>query len=232
MLLPILIAASMLSILWVAKANPRNAVIAQLTAGKSLPAPSPISKLRTFLRMTQKPPPRWMVNEAIREAFDRGDYVIVARLTHAFEPSNPEPSNPEPCPPGVSLGEWEAFTDALKTHPPEHRDTRHIGAYHQNTERLSQLGINGETLSTLDNQSSALTRDMSDYIIKEKTLLRDACGDVVNIQGTPHGVTMSGVLGLLKSAGPKNARSWLRSEAERSAFPHTTETFLRTNGIF
>ena len=45
-------------------------------------------------------------------------------------------------------------------------------------------------------------------------------------------LTMSGLIGLTSQAGIKGAKSWIAKPEERKRFPHTTQTFINTNGIF
>ena len=65
-----------------------------------------------------------------------------------------------------------------------------------------------------------------DSIIKNK--MRDLIGK--NVGGEI--LTMSGLIGLTSQAGIKGAKSWIARPEERERFPHTTQTFLETNGIF
>ena len=192
-----------------------------------------------------KSPPTWLVNEAMREAYDRGDWAVVSGLVHATEKREETPTEVHapkedvtivigknsPLE-GVSNDEWSSFVDRLKTQQVGFQNERHVGAYHHNKERLSELSIDPASLTDESAQYEALSKDIAAYKAAENSLIRDFCGDVVTIQGKTHGVTLSGLLGLLKAAGPKNARSWLRNERERGEFPKTTEMFLQTNGLF
>jgi len=45
-------------------------------------------------------------------------------------------------------------------------------------------------------------------------------------------LTLSGLLGLVSQAGIKGTKGWLTNPQDRERFPHTTKTFLDTNGIF
>lgn len=188
-------------------------------------------------------PPSWLINGAMREAYDRGDWGTVAMLSGATgkrEAATPEVVKEDiqivigknsPIE-GVSNDEWNAFVGRLKTQQPTFKNERHVGAFHHNRERLGELGIDPDGLADESAQYQALEKDISHYNGAEQSLIRDFCGDVVTIKGAPHGITLSGVLGLLKAAGAKNARSWLRNETERNEFPKTTEMFLQTNGLF
>lgn len=193
----------------------------------------------------------WLVCQATREAFDRGDWATVklladfgdpgpATTTPAPEEQKPEgekdesaqkPAAPDTSPlDGIELDDWCDFVKALATKPPGHKEGRYVGKFEQNTSRLRQLGI--QPPATDDEEYKALVADMSGYWESEGKLIQDSSGEVVMLQGQEHPVTASGILGLLKAAGPQGARSWLENDADRTRFPHTTEIFLRCNGCF
>jgi hypothetical protein len=66
------------------------------------------------------------------------------------------------------------------------------------------------------------------YKAIEASGLNKLIGQEVGIES----LTMSGLLGLVSQAGIKGAKGWLDKPQERERFPHTTQTFLETNGIF
>lgn len=45
-------------------------------------------------------------------------------------------------------------------------------------------------------------------------------------------LTLSGLIGIVSQAGIKGAKSWIANPSERERFPHTTQVFVDTNGIF
>ena len=63
-------------------------------------------------------------------------------------------------------------------------------------------------------------------------MLNERVTEEIKIDNDTHVLTASGMLGLLKSGGPKGAEKWLDAQEERSKYPQTTNVFLRTNGIF
>lgn len=192
-------------------------------------------------------PSKWLVSEAMAEAYDSGDWGAVSEISNMFgepEPQaqgtpppgeEPAASQEQPTPTkspldGIEDGDWRSFTEALATRDPGFATERYVGKYEQSLSRLKQLGVEppqGEAA-----QASALATDMGVYWEDEAKLIQDFAGEVVEIKGGQHAVTPSGVLGLLKSAGPQGARSWLEHEGDREKFPRTTETFIRTNGCF
>jgi len=133
---------------------------------------------------------------------------------------------------GVDPSKWASFCEALRTRKPAWGSDSHLGAWEHRKTRLRQLGIDPDTLATEDAQYEALCRDISDYNHTCNQLVRDFAGTEVQVADAKHPVTPSGVLGLLKAAGPKGAEGWLRNPGDRTKFPRTTEVFLRCNGTF
>jgi len=198
-------------------------------------------------------PSQTLVDRAIAEAYDLGHWGTVEKLSIAFQTQgNLTGETPQPPPTesekisivigknsplkGVSNEDWEEFVKKIRTQEPGYKSDKHVGVYHHNRERLIQLGYDNVSLFDLegseDLQYQAIEKDMADNYTRQAKLISDYCGDVVSIDGADYPVTASGVLGLLKSAGTKNAESWLTNPDERKAFPHTTKTFLQTNGVF
>ncbi len=146
-----------------------------------------------------------------------------------YESANPGVASPITS---ATPEEWEAFCAALRTKEPSWANDRYVGAFEHNRDRLRQLGIDTATLADEDAQQQALATDMADYYKSSAKLIEDFAGDVIDVNGQPTPVTASGILALLKAAGPRGAESWLRNEADRSRFPRTTATFLRANNCF
>lgn len=133
---------------------------------------------------------------------------------------------------GVPVDDWCRLVKALKTKTPDHHSDNYLGAWEHNRRRLKQLGIDESSLKAEEGQYAALVQDLADYHKNCRKLFEDFCGDVVEVDGQPLPVTMSGVLGLLKAAGPKGAEGWLRNPEDRKSFPQTTAAFVRCNGHF
>lgn len=170
----------------------------------------------------------------------REKYEALAAEHGDVEMANPGPvaatiRAPAVAPPpidGVEPDEWQAFAKALHTKDPTYRSDRHLGAYEHHRQRLRALGIPEAQLATEDGQYQALCSDVADYTKKCKGLISDFTGDAVEVNGQVHPITMSGLLGVLKAAGPAGAEGWLKNPEDRAKFPRTTETFLRTNNCF
>lgn len=215
------------------------------------------------------PVTRWLVNEATREAFERGDWKAVSAIARRFPrgsrvsasplqttetPEGPEaPADAAPqtasVPSGaggaedpqgtqissspleaVDLEEWGDFVHSMRTRNPGYKTDRYVGQFEHNRSRLHLLGI--EEPTTPSGEYEAFAADMKTLDEENGPLIAEFSGEVVDIGGQPVPVTRSGILGLLKAAGPENARSWLTTESDRKAFPRTTATFERSNGVF
>lgn len=132
----------------------------------------------------------------------------------------------------VSPDEWKQFLYCFKTREPDYRGERHVGAFEQSARRLAQLGIDASALTSEEAQMQALDKDLNNYLQSSERLLNDFTGESVTVDGEKLSVTRSGILALLKAAGPAGAKGWLTEEHQRKAFPHTTEIFKRGNGRF
>ena len=78
-------------------------------------------------------------------------------------------------------------------------------------------------------QYNIFKRSMVDY---HKSIKESGLDKLIGKEIAVEPLTMSGLLGLASQAGIKGAKSWLEKPKERERFPHTTQTFLETNGIF
>lgn len=255
MLLPILgIAFVGIALLASRKQTTYEFVQERVAGAVRIPAPSPrvsvFNSMLNALAREGKPVPRWLVVAAIKEAHQAGEYGIVRAIAKAFPPiaqaSEPSPSEPSidvgkqpelvvgknsPIY-GVSNDEWTDFVGKLKTQEPSYRSERHIGAYHHNTNRLNELGIDPGSLADEASQYGALEADFKDTLSRHAKLINEFAGDVIYINGQQTPITRSGILGLIKCAGVDGATGWLRNEGDRARYPMTTEMFLRTNGMF
>lgn len=131
---------------------------------------------------------------------------------------------------GVDGEQWSDFIRALKTQTPDFRTKKHVGSFHHSIDRLTDLGL--EIPSSEDDQIKALQEDMKDCRESGLKMIQQWCGDVVEIGGKEVPITESGMLGVIKSAGFDGAEKWLTNPDDRKKFRMTTDTFMRTNGIF
>lgn len=194
-------------------------------------------------------PADWLVDEAMREAYAMGDMDTVHALGEIFDPAfktqteqgkksetkvdagkADEVASDESPLEGVETEDWNLFVESLKVEKPEFANERHVGQFFHSRDRLKQLGVSD--VSTSEAQYQALVADVSDSRSRASKLINEYAGDAVSIGGSDHSITESGILGLIKSAGIRGAHEWLSREEDRKRFPRTTETFLKTNGVF
>lgn len=138
---------------------------------------------------------------------------------------------PEPID-GVEPTKWQKFVSALRTKKPDYRSDNYLGCFEHNRRRLRQLGIAEDTLGDEVAQYKAFQADIQRYRSDSQKLIDAYAGKEVALNGSKHTVTPSGVLGLLKAAGPRGAEGWLKNPEDRTAFPGTTDVFMRCNGCF
>lgn len=233
---------------------------ARENVGRQLPAPkeTALQKLHKVIRRGGRPS-EWLISEAVSEAYRHGDYVLADKILSAFDKQEATPSEvpvsppsgevtsavPAAAAPGVPPApeprsysspiehvpddEWSAFANAMRIHEPDFETDRHVGAFHQRKDRLKQLRL--EPGKDEESQYRAFVADCLNHM-EQKALINEYVTSVVKIGADEHVVTASGLLGLMKAAGPKNAVHWITHPEEQDKFPKTTDIFLRCNNIF
>jgi hypothetical protein len=143
--------------------------------------------------------------------------------------------------PGSPLGEvsaaaWGQFLGRLVREPTTFSSARHVGQYRQRRERLEDLGIDpGAIHGSAVAQRSALDADLVDaYRHASAGGLTEHLSRSITVPGheMPQTITLSGLLGVIQCAGLEGAVGWLERSNDRKRYPHTTQVFLRTNGVF
>jgi hypothetical protein len=141
--------------------------------------------------------------------------------------------------PIASIGNesWDALCKTLAIDHPDHDSDRRVGKYSARKSRLEQIGIDPATIvGSSDAQDDALCADLADahHRLEKKGVLHKVVGKLVRVPDmeTPVSISLSGLLGLTAVAGVDGATKWLTHEDERKRFPHNTNIFLRSNGIF
>lgn len=195
-------------------------------------------------------PEQWLVDAAMNEAYEAGNWPLITQLARIFpctlkqaEPEKPAVPEAQTDRIGTVIGRnspfdgvpndaWTKFVDNLATEKDDYRGERHVGRYHHSKARLRELGIDPDTIGTPDQQYDALVADLSDLNQRAKELIEEFQFQSVNVRGQSCPMTLSGLLGLLKSAGPARARSWITNPADRDQYKMTTDMFLATNGMF
>ena len=168
---------------------------------------------------------------------------IVSQLqSAAVAPQAPERSAaPSPSPgspiPGVPDPAWGDFVRRLQRESPEFASSRHVGQYRQRRERLSELGIDPNAIAgSPQAQRAALDADLADAHRHGAAgeVFSQHLGRPIAVPGRegPETITLSGVLGVIQCAGLEGAVGWLERPNDRKRYPHTTQAFLHTNGVF
>lgn len=148
-------------------------------------------------------------------------------------PMDPVPGSPLA---GVSDDTWLDFVSRLSREDPTFDSSRHIGQYRQRRDRLTELGIDPVSIcGSSSAQRAALDADLMDaHGHAAAGGLLEYLDRPVVVPGREHPekITLSGVLGVIQCAGLEGAAGWLERASDRKRYPHTTQTFLTTNGVF
>ena len=149
--------------------------------------------------------------------------------THVMSPGSPIP--------GVSDPAWRDFVVRLERESPQLASQRHVGQYRQRRERLAELGIDPRAITgSAQAQRLALDADLADAHRHGAAggLFAQHLGRPITMPGREGAerITLSGVLGVIQCAGLEGAVGWLERPTDRKRYPHTTQAFLTTNGVF
>jgi hypothetical protein len=175
--------------------------------------------------------------------------MIAARSMPASEPSTPaidsqatldqpaivqEAGSPIP---GVSDVAWQQFVARLAREAATFSSSRHVGQYRHRRERLAEIGLDPSALEgSAAAQRAALDVDLVDahHHATEGGLVDEHLGRAIAVPGSEGAVaiTLSGLLGVIQCAGLDGAVGWLERPSDRRRYPHTTQAFLNTNGVF
>jgi hypothetical protein len=138
---------------------------------------------------------------------------------------------------GVSDDAWRQFVVRLSRESPQFASSRHVGQFRQRRERLAELGIDPSMIhGSASAQRAALDADMSDAFHHAAAggVLAEHMGRPIAVPGRDDAmpITLSGLLGVIQCAGIEGAVGWLERPGDRRRYPHTTQAFLHTNGVF
>jgi hypothetical protein len=152
-----------------------------------------------------------------------------AARTRAMDPGSPIQ--------GIGDGAWRDFVIRLERESPQFASSKHVGQYRQRRERLVELGINPAVIqNSSEAQRQALDADLADAhrhgVASE--LFAQYLGRPILLPGIDNNqmITLSGMLGVIQYAGLDGAAGWLEHPNDRKRFPHTTQAFMNTNGVF
>lgn len=160
-------------------------------------------------------------------------------VTQTSAPDVVPPAGAAVAPPisGVDHGQWMTFCGALARESPMFTSARHVGRYRHRKDRLAEVGFDPESIAgSPDAQDQAFAADCADAHrhVVSSGMAKEHVGRAVSIpdvEGTIS-VTLSGVIGIASVAGLEGCAGWLENKSDRKRFPHTTQAFLRTNGVF
>jgi hypothetical protein len=137
---------------------------------------------------------------------------------------------------GVPDDAWLDFVSRLSREAPTFDSSRHVGQYRQRRDRLAELSIDPSAIfGSPSAQRAALDVDLVDaHGHAEAGGLLEYLDRPIVVPGHEEVVkiTLSGVLGVIQCAGLEGAASWLEHPGDRKRYPHTTRTFVNTNGAF
>jgi hypothetical protein len=138
---------------------------------------------------------------------------------------------------GVSDESWRQFVMLLSRESPQFASSRHVGQFRQRRERLAELGIDPAAIhGSATAQRAALDADLCDahHHAAAGGVLGQHLGRPIAVPGreAPEKLTLSGLLGVIQCAGLDGAVGWLEQPNDRRRYPHTTQAFLQTNGVF
>lgn len=198
--------------------------------------PMPTSPAPVLIEMPLPPPPvqaaaqpTELPSEMVAQMQEAAGLHGAADQTRALAPGSPLV--------GVPDSAWREFVVRLERESPLFSSSRHVGQYRQRRERLADLGIDPNALrGSAQVQRAALDADLVDahHHAVEGGLLSEHLGRSVAVPGHEGAatITRSGVLGVIQCAGLEGAVGWLEQPSDRKRYPHTTQAFLRCNGVF
>jgi hypothetical protein len=139
--------------------------------------------------------------------------------------------------PGVADPAWRDFVVLLARESPQFSSSRHVGQYRQRRERLAELGIDPAAIEGAPQaQRRAIDIDLADAYRHgmASELFAEHLGRPITPPGCESSmpITLSGVLAVIQCAGLEGAVGWLERPNDRKRYPHTTQAFVHTNGVF
>lgn len=202
-------------------------------------------------------PSEQLVFAAVKEAERIGHYRLAEALWNAGEraflkkqvvgqpdeseeereqlPESPDEDVPQLASPleGVADDEWQDFILAMKDKDPAFENERHVGAFHHSKARIAKLGVDPSKVKGDEAlQIELFQKDLASRAEEASDLINAVSGQEIEIDGSTHVITKSGVLALIKVAGPERARDWIEDPSSREKFPKTKELFLKCNLLF
>lgn len=172
--------------------------------------------------------PTGLPAETVAQMQEAAGMPEAADRTRSLAPGSPIASIPDTS--------WRDFVVRLEREAPTFNSSRHVGQYRQRRERLAELGIDPRAIQgSPPAQRSALDADLANaHEHAAAGGLLEHLGRGITVPGHEgcETVTLSGVLGVIQCAGLDGAVGWLERPNDRKRYPHTTQAFLNTNGVF
>lgn len=173
--------------------------------------------------------PMGLPPETVAQMQEAAGLPEAADQTRALAPGSPIRGVPDHA--------WREFVMRLERESPHYTSARHVGQYRQRRERLAELGIDPRAIhGSAAAQRGALDRDLADayHHAAEGGILGEHLRRAVTAPGLdgPTAITLSGLLGVIQYAGLDGAVGWLERPNDRKRYPHTTQAFVLTNGVF
>jgi hypothetical protein len=172
-----------------------------------------------------------VIDVTVEAAVPPASDFSVAAVAQAQETS--EPGSPLHSVPAAA---WLDFVSRLSREVPTFDSSRHVGQYRQRRDRLAELNIDPSSIcGSPSAQRTALDVDLADaHGHAAAGGMLEYLGRTVVVPGHegPVEITLSGVLGVIQCAGLEGAVSWLERAIDRKRYPHTSQVFLNTNGVF
>jgi hypothetical protein len=201
-----------------------------VTVGSVVPSTIPASPVMVAPPIVESAPlPTGLPPETVARMQEAAGLAQAADRTRAMAPGSPIP--------GIADHAWRDFVVRLERESPQFVSSRHVGQYRQRRERLAELGINPAVIqNSAEAQRQALDADLADAhrhgVASE--LFAQHLGRPILLPGDDGSktITLSGVLGVIQCAGLDGAAGWLERPNDRRRYPHTTQAFLHTNGVF
>lgn len=193
-------------------------------------SPLPTGTVTMPARVDDLPAPQLdLPPEAVAQMQEAAGLYEAADQTRAQGPGSPLA--------GVPDGAWRQFVALLAREAPTFSSSRHVGQYRQRRERLAEFGVDPQALhGSVVAQRQALDTDLADAYRHAAAggVLSEHLGRPIMIPGHEGAevISLSGVLGVIQCAGLDGAVGWLESSNDRKRYPHTTQAFVRTNGVF
>ena len=219
-----------------------------------------LTRLLTVLRRGYEPAD-WIIDDAMAEAYDLGDWKMVSKLHHRFyaeiqeenedvpdEDDQPNESGeregnepPDDAGAEIVIGRNSPFDGV-----PNDAWDRFVASLetqkedYQGPKHVGKYHHSRERLAQLkiedvsdgEKQYQALVSDLVDARDRSQALIREFEFHPITLESGECVVTLSGILAVIKSAGMEHARSWFVNPEDRKKFPKTTEMFTKANGAF